>query len=379
MIIVIRLKLYRVIHFSVLMVDLRMSETILEEASHIETVFDHSDNEKETCEDQYKEEKDLEFDEEFSYREHARIFSREVLEYFYSSIRLGKDLEYEERCAKAKQLLPYKDAPPFLQHNPYIQSGYRGILSTEHCIDSVFWWTNESINIWSHLFGLLLFTGIAINDLFILKVEASFSDKFIVASVLVCFMICMSMSSIYHTFNCRSHRDCDIFLTFDLFGIALSLLAIYTSGIYYAFWCDSDLQNFYMSTVTFIFLIAMLLQVPHFQVDPFIKMFVFVAWAAYGVVPTFHWTLIMGGWDNPIVSLLLPRVLGMYIITGTAFLIYITKIPERFSNGRFDFIGHSHQWWHFFVVLALYYWHNTGMMYVDYRLNHGCANHMRLP
>lgn len=56
---------------------------------------------------------------------------------------------------------------------------------------------------------------------------------------IVVFQICMSLSAIYHTFNCRSCRDCDIFLTFDLFGIALSLLAIYTSGIYYAFWCDS--------------------------------------------------------------------------------------------------------------------------------------------
>ncbi|KAL3279387.1 hypothetical protein HHI36_016897 [Cryptolaemus montrouzieri] len=225
----------------------------------------------------------------------------------------------------------------------------------------------------------MLFIGLTINDLLILKIQASFADKFIVASVLICFQICMSLSSIYHTFNCRSEKDCDIFLSFDLFGIALSLLAIYTSGIYYAFWCNSDLQNFYMSTVTFIFVIAMILQVPQLEVDSYVKMFVFVGWAAYGVVPTFHWAYTMGGLENPIVALLLPRVLGMYFITGIAFFIYITKIPERFSRGRFDFIGHSHQWWHFFVVLALYYWHNTGMLYVDYRLNHACSDHMRLP
>ena len=47
-------------------------------------------------------------------------------------------------------------------------------------------------------------------------------------------------------------------------------------------------------------------------------------------------------------------------------------------TGRVDYIGSSHQWWHLFVVLALYYWHNTGIKYVEFRMNHGCATDMRL-
>lgn len=42
-------------------------------------------------------------------------------------------------------------------------------------------------------------------------------------------------------------------------------------------------------------------------------------------------------------------------------------------SGRVDYLGHSHQWWHLLVVLALYYWHNTGIQYVEYRMNHGCG------
>jgi predicted membrane channel-forming protein YqfA (hemolysin III family) len=48
----------------------------------------------------------------------------------------------------------------------------------------------------------------------------------------------MILSSLYHTFSCRSAKAYDCFLAYDLFGIALSLLAIYISGIYYAFWCN---------------------------------------------------------------------------------------------------------------------------------------------
>jgi Haemolysin-III related. len=53
----------------------------------------------------------------------------------------------------------------------------------------------------------------------------------------------------YHTFSCRSERAFTCFLSFDLFGIALSLLAIYMSGIYYAFWCDRVSKVMFYSKV----------------------------------------------------------------------------------------------------------------------------------
>jgi Haemolysin-III related. len=54
------------------------------------------------------------------------------------------------------------------------------------------------------------------------------------------------------------------------------------------------------------------------------------------------------------------------------------EIYNVFLTGRVDYIGSSHQWWHLFVVLALYYWHNTGIKYVEFRMNHGCATDLRL-
>lgn len=127
-------------------------------------------------------------------------------------------------------------------------------------IYSVFWWTNETINIWSHIFGFILFIALTIYDLMILKIEAPLSDKIIVAVILLFFQVsclnciyvnfreilkaCMALSAIYHTFCCRSEEDCLYFLSFDLFGIALSLYGIYVSGIYYAFWCE-PVSGFY--------------------------------------------------------------------------------------------------------------------------------------
>lgn len=86
-----------------------------------------------------------------------------------------------------------------------------------------------------------------------------------------------------------------------------------------------------------IFVFAMVLQIPKLNVNGNVKLVVFVAWAAYGVLPTLHWSIAMGGMDNPIVRMLLPRVLGMYIISGAAFAIYLSKIPERFYPGNCSF------------------------------------------
>ena len=59
---------------------------------------------------------------------------------------------------------------------------------------------------------------------------------------------------------------------------------------------------FYLVTVCLIFLFAMILQIPRLQIDSNTKLIVFILWAAYGVVPTFHWTIIMGGFENPVVQ-----------------------------------------------------------------------------
>ena len=57
-----------------------------------------------------------------------------------------------------------------------------------------------------------------------------------------------------------------------------------------------------MTSVTVIFVVAMVLQIPRLGVPYPVKMCVFIGWAAYGVLPTLHWTYTMGGFDNPMVQ-----------------------------------------------------------------------------
>lgn len=55
--------------------------------------------------------------------------------------------EQEENYRKFRQLLDFDDAPAYLQFNPFIRRGYRTMLPSKQCLESVFWWTNETVTI----------------------------------------------------------------------------------------------------------------------------------------------------------------------------------------------------------------------------------------
>lgn len=53
-------------------------------------------------------------------------------------------------CHKPKGLHHFKCVPQHLQFNKYVLEGYRMNLSTWECIKSLFYWHNETFNIYSH-------------------------------------------------------------------------------------------------------------------------------------------------------------------------------------------------------------------------------------
>jgi adiponectin receptor len=54
-------------------------------------------------------------------------------------------------------------------------------------------------------------------------------------------------------------------------------------------------------------------------------------------------------------------LMGVSYLTGVA--IYISRVPERFYPGKFDFIGSSHNIWHLFVLSAALF-HYLGSLFV---------------
>ena len=79
-----------------------------------------------------------------------------------------------------------------------------------------------------------------------------------------------------------------------------------------------------------------------------------------------------GGTTSGWVQVFFPKLIVTYSIAGFAFAFYISDFPERCFPGRFDYIGHAHQWWHVLVVAALYYWHEAGLSFMKRRLVESC-------
>ena len=124
----------------------------------------------------------------------------------------------------SRRLLKDHDAPVYVREKA-ITIGYRRRLSYAACLKryarncnvlsdchslrshfrSWFWLHNETINIWSHLVGFILFSVYLADILLNRHIESS-STLAIVPIViqLLSYMYCMLSSSLFHTFACHS-------------------------------------------------------------------------------------------------------------------------------------------------------------------------------
>ena len=133
----------------------------------------------------------------------------------------------------------FNHIPSYLQHNRYIHTGYRVFLSYRLCLRSLLVLHNESVNVWSHLLGGLLFACFALYDLTYLipTLGSDLLDRLIYLAFICCVEVCMLCSAFYHLFNCHSERTMRKWLQLDFMGISLGLLGGYVPAVYYAFYC----------------------------------------------------------------------------------------------------------------------------------------------
>lgn len=296
------------------------------------------------------------------------------------------DLEIERNCLPVCQdfgkrpsipLFRYQDIPHFLQGNPYVTGGYRSMLPFSLCCKSLFVWSNETINIWSHLTGCFIFLFLIFYDnLFALpNSRATFSDHLIVTLGLFCFQFCLLCSAGYHLFNCHSERASRRWLALDLAGISVGLIGCYLPGVHYAFYCLSIWRDIYLIVISILFLVVLLVQTnPQYlsQAWDYRRIVLYMGLVGYGIVPTIHWVYLTGGMATQLVQIFLPKVTVMYLLAVLAFFFYISKMPERYFPGRFDYVGSSHQLWHIIILMAFLWWHQAGKEILDYRISNPC-------
>lgn len=281
--------------------------------------------------------------------------------------------------AREHGLIRYEDLPIPWQINPHIIKGYRFSETKAACLRSMFFLSNELVNIWSHAIGLIIVLSIAF---YFYPNTVSFSlstttDKFIAAVFFFAACKCLVCSTLWHTMNSVANQTLmERFACVDYTGISLLIAASIMTTEYTAFYCEPVSRWIYLGTTATLGVGGVILPWhPTFnRADmAWARVAFYVSLGATGFVPVLQLNLTRGGawaWEfyAPI-----GKSIAVYLIGA---IVYASKVPERWIPGAFDYFGGSHNLWHFAVLSGILF-HYLAMQEffagAFKRAEHGCA------
>jgi adiponectin receptor len=288
-----------------------------------------------------------------------------------SKLDIGQELEVDCQAIDVLLGIPAEDNPfcysvP-LNRYKYITGGYRPVPSSlRECVASIFQLHNETVNIWTHVVGTMIFvvllwhllaTGEILGGQFLSgsrgkkikdRTLMPGSDVPVLAMYLLSGIICFLLSAVYHTVTSASDAIVRLAERADQLGILCLMLGSNFPMIYFGFFNHPGIILLY--TAVSLAGVAGVVGALQFSVVQRRKLFVFLALAALGWCQLAHDLYLRGALGSPesnAAILVWVRSFGCYAV-GVVF--YASKAPERILPGFFDFLFSSHQFWHVAVV-----------------------------
>ncbi|KAI9851026.1 MAG: hypothetical protein M1838_004637 [Thelocarpon superellum] len=265
--------------------------------------------------------------------------------------------EVEHTIEKAL-LVMWDDLPSWQQDNRYIRSGYRPASGSYWgSFTSLGYTHNETVNIYSHLIGAILFsiTSVVLFDTLGSRYPtASKADVLAFGCFFLGAAICLGMSATYHTISNHSPDVSSLGNKLDYVGIVFLTVGSFIGSIFYGFYCEPQLQTLYWTMISTIGLgCAGISIIPRFRTPEWrpYRAGMFVAMGLSAVLPIIHGVFLYGVER-------MKQQIGLYWLALQGFLyilgagIYAARVPERLYPGKFDYWGASHQIFHFLVVFA---------------------------
>ncbi|KAL1648346.1 hypothetical protein SLS58_002099 [Diplodia intermedia] len=255
-------------------------------------------------------------------------------------------------------LMTYNDLAPWQQDNEYILTAYRPLSrSYARSILSIPSLHNQTVNIWTHLLGLVFFASLARHlwrTLAPLYATATHEDVVVFACFFAGCFCCLACSSAYHTFMNHSERVYERWLLLDFLGILCLIAGSWVPGVYYGFYCQRADAKFYLTLILVLAAASAIVCLvptcrrPAWQ--PF-RTTMFLALGVAGFLPMAHAARVYGvglahermGWGFFALE---------FVLYGAGVAVYATKVPEKWRPGGFDVWGSSHQIFHVFVLLG---------------------------
>lgn len=275
------------------------------------------------------------------------------------------------------------DVPIWQAQLAGINNGYRTCNNFYDAFMSLFYWHNESMNIWIHYGGSVMLAfrahhfGNLIWQQFTYSPHPFWEKTFLICCILMGQVFPILFSALCHHFYCVSkvwHIRC---WYLDFFGILSGITWGALSFLYLAFYSTTTLMVTFMVVVVSGHLYALYHCWVRFSrranvepLQPRDRMpefsFVLSSFSALCYISTVIPTLYFHANDylsHP--DLFEVATKSCMYPAGMALGIVIFAqghIPERFtgifglSDHFFDYFGHSHQWWHIVSFTLLYLW-----------------------
>jgi adiponectin receptor len=285
--------------------------------------------------------------------------------------------EYD--ACKTPTLVSSSNLPPGYVKRPFIHKYYRLNHGFFDCLKSIFVLHNETMNIWSHIIGAVIWLCMYENC----KISEAYlkSDYLTQVFVNVSYGFCIFMpllSSIYHTFNISTTCCCILvasnsskttiannyenkkttertnfslidkfFLRLDLLGILLLWFSRVLLEGHLVWWCERDMFSNLMVISIVFFLICSPIILYKMQIFAFGPLFIVVHTPIASMIISMLWN----SYDGLILTYMIYSISGT-VCAFIAFYLYFNKIPECWSPGKYDLFGQSHNYWHFFTWLG---------------------------
>ena len=269
----------------------------------------------------------------------------------------GKGKELEQK-AEEKLILLWDELSTWQQDNHYIHSGYRAQSNSyAKSWRSLGYLHNETVNIYTHLIGALLaaVASIALYNTLEPRYEtATREDVWAFGCYFAGAVACLGMSATYHTIQNHSHEVAVWGNKLDYLGIVFLIWGSFVPVLYYAFGDEPELRKTYWTMITTLAAGTSIVATHPKLRTPALRPFralMFVLMGLSAVFPVLHGVRLYGV-EHLRKSIGLDWVLlqGVLYIAGAA--IYAARVPEKWSPGKYDIWGSSHQIFHVLVVLA---------------------------
>jgi len=272
--------------------------------------------------------------------------------------------------------LTYEEVSSYSIYNSYITDLYRPALSSTQCLVSIFRLHNETVNIWTHLIGFLVFSVLLPYDLLISLPEIGPGYSFYLTHAAFSSTVGLFffLSAAYHIFSCHPNESIvRRWSGFDQFGLWTAIIGCYIPGLRLGLWCIPEVNWLYSCTIILTGISGMiLLLAPASRNYSCLKYIMTMLLASTGLIPLLHW-IAKQGLHSSEVETFLPQILKFYTYIILGALVYLARLPERFSpGGILNLVGSSHNIWHIVLVVTLVNWRHALLEMLRFRVEVPC-------